>query len=156
MADISCAYVLTTPGPDITFNAGTMGDGTDKYWLSSIQGLDGPAIRAPTDLVAFGDGGYVHTFWKGPRRVIMEGWLLLEPLGTQEECVERFNDLEADLTSALTSIIQSSGTLAWTPAGQSALSLTVFNEVGVDIRPTDNYTMRTFSFGLISEAADPA
>ena len=51
MADLIVQYVLTTPGPDITFNTGDVGDGTDKYWITSIRGLDGPSIRAPVDPV---------------------------------------------------------------------------------------------------------
>src|SRR5688572_6606002 len=148
MADISTQYVLTTPGPDITFNAGTLNDGTDKYWLTSVQGLDGPAIRAPVDLVPFGDGGIVHTFRKGPRRATFDGMLLIESSTSQADCQELRNDLVEDLLDALASIIQASGTLAWTPVGQAAQTLVVYNEVPLDIRYTDNYTVSTFSFGL--------
>lgn len=156
MADLSTTYVLTTPGPDITFNNGTLGDLTDKYWLTNIQGLDGPVIRPPVDLVPFGDGGIVHTFRKGPRRVVFDGILLIESSRSQAVCQELREDLAAVLASALSSIITASGTLAWTPAGQSALSLTVYNEVGYSITYSDNYAVANFNFGLVSEAADPA
>lgn len=156
MADIIVPYTLTTPGPDITFNNGTLDDGVDKYWLTSIQGLDGPAIRAPVDPVPFGDGGIVHTFWKGPRRVTFDGMLLLDPF-TLVDCQERRNDLAFNLQDALASIIAASGTLAWNPTGSvGAKSLTVYNEIPLDIRYSDNYLVSTFSFGLISEAADPS
>ena len=120
MADLTVVYTLTTPGPDIIFNSGPLGDGVDKYWIDSIQGLDGPAIRAPVDLVPFGDGGIVHTFRLGPRRIIMEGMLLLDP-PTLVDCQERRNDLRDDLLSALASIVTASGTLAWTDTGASSL-----------------------------------
>jgi hypothetical protein len=156
MADLIVTYTLTTPGPDITFNSGTLGDGTDKYWIQTIQGLDGPQIRAPVDPVPFGDGGIVHTFWKGPRRVLFDGILLLDP----SNCVdaqERWNILTNNLKAALASIIAADGTLSWDETGAvGSQSLTVRNEVPLDTRPTDNYYSRTFSFGLISEAADPA
>lgn len=155
MADIVTTYVLTTPGPDISFNLGTLGDATDKYWLTSIQGLDGPAIRAPVDVVPFGDGGIVHTFWKGPRRVVFDGILLIESSRSQAVCQELRNDLAFNLQSALASIIQVVGSLDWTPAGQAAQSLPVFNEIPLAIQYTDNYMLSTFSFGLISEDADP-
>jgi hypothetical protein len=156
MADLIVQYVLTTPGPDITFNSGPLGDGVDKYWIQSIQGLDGPAIRAPVDPVPFGDGGIVHTFWKGPRRVLIDGILLLDP-STLEDCQERRNDLAFNLQSALASIISASGTLAWNPTGSvGAQSLTVYNEIPLDIRYSDNFLVSTFSFGLVSEAADPS
>ena len=86
MADVSAAYTLTTSGGTITFNNGTLGDGSDKFWLTSVQGLDGPVIRAPVDLVPFGDGGIVHTFRKGPRRPVFDGMLLIESSRSQSLC----------------------------------------------------------------------
>ena len=155
MADIATQYTLTTPGPDITFNVGDLGDGTDKYWLTAIRGLDGPSIRAPVDPVPFGNGGLVHTFWKGPRRVQFDGMLLIED---PVNCMLRRNTLAADLMSALSSIIAASGTLAWsfvTQSGTNSETLTVYNEIPLEIAYSDNYTVSTFSFGLVSEAADP-
>ena len=156
MADLSCTYTLTTGGGTVTFNSGTLGDGTDKFWLTNVQGLDGPVIRPPIDLVPFGDGGIIHTFRKGPRRVVMDGMLLIESSRSQSLCQELREDLAAALAAALDSIIQTSGTLAWTPAGQTALSLTVFNEVGYSITYSDNYAVANFNFGLVSAAADPS
>ena len=153
MADLIVEYTLTTPGPDIVFNDGALGDLVDKYWIDAIQGLDGPAIRAPVDLVPFGDGGIIHTFRKGPRRVIIEGMLLLDP-PTYEDCQARRNTLAFNLQDALASIIAASGTLSWTPTGGAAESLTVFNEIPLNITYTDNFLVSRFSFGLISAAAD--
>lgn len=155
MADVSTEYLLTTPGPDITFNDGVLGDGADKYWLTSVNGLDGPVIRAPVDLVPFGDGGIVHTFRKGPRRVVFDGMLLIESSTSQSLCQTLRNDLVANLEDALNSILTVAGTLTWTPAGQSGLNLSVFYEVGFSVNYSDNYAVANFSFGLVSEAADP-
>ena len=156
MADVSTEYALATGAGTITFNDGVLGDGTDKYWLTSVQGLDGPVIRAPVDLVPFGDGGIVHTFWKGPRHVVFDGMLLIESSLSQSQCQTLRNDLVADLAAALDSIIDTAGTLTWTPAGQAALSLSVFNEIGFSVNYSDNYAVANFSFGLVSEAADPS
>ena len=158
MADLQTTYTLVTPGPDITFNQGPTNpfDTTDKYWISNIQGLDGPMIRAPVDMVPFGNGGIVHTFWKGPRRVIIDGWLIVNSSTSQDDCVQLRYALSSNLASALASIIAASGTLSWTPAGAGALSLTVYNEVPLTIQHSDDYRVATFNFGLISEAADPA
>ncbi len=156
VADLSCEYVLATSGGNITFNDGVLGDGQDKYWLTNIQGLDGPVIRAPIDVVPFGDGGLIHTFWKGPRRVVFDGMLLIESSNSQADCMTIRNDLAADLEDALDAIIQTAGTLSWTPAGQSGLSLSVFNEVGYSITYSDNYAVANFNFGLVSAAADPS
>lgn len=153
MADLIVEYLLTTPGPDITFNDGTLGDGVDKYWLDGIRGLDGPSIRAPVDPVPFGDGGIVYTFWKGPRRVLFEGMLLLDP-PTLVNCQLRRNNLAFNLQSALASIIAANGTLTWTPTGGAGESLTVRNEIPLEITYTDNFLVSRFSFGLISESAD--
>lgn len=155
MADIATTYTLTTPGPDITFNVGDLGDGTDKLWLTAIRGLDGPSIRAPVDPVPFGNGGLVHTFWKGPRRVQFDGMLLIED---PVDCMERRNTMAAELMSALSSIIAADGTLAWafvTASGTNNETLTVRNEIPLEIAYSDNYTVSTFSFGLVSAAADP-
>jgi hypothetical protein len=156
VADLSCEYTLTTGGGTVTFNDGVLGDGTDKYWLTSLNGLDGPVIRAPVDLVPFGDGGIVHTFRKGPRRPVFDGMLLIESSSSQSVCQELRNDLVAALEAALNSIITTTGTLGWTPAGQAARSLAVYYEVGLSVSYSDNYAVANFSFGLVSEAADPS
>ena len=156
MADVSTEYTLSTGGGTVTFNDGTLGDGTDKYWLTAVNGLDGPMIRAPVDLVPFGDGGIVHTFRKGPRRPVLDGMLLIESSTSQALCQELRNDLLSDLEAALNSILTSAGTLSWQPAGQGSLSLSVFYEVGLSVSYSDNYAVANFSFGLVSEAADPS
>ncbi len=156
VADLSCEYLLTTSGGNITFNDGVLGDGQDKYWITSIQGLDGPVIRAPIDLVPFGDGGIIHTFRKGPRHPVFDGMLLIESSKSQADCMELRNELVADLEDALDAILTAAGTLSWTPAGQSGLSLAVFNEVGLSITYSDNYAVANFNFGLVSAAADPS
>lgn len=156
MADVSTPYLLETSGGDITFNDGTLGDGTDKYWLTSVNGLDGPVIRAPVDLVPFGDGGIIHTFRKGPRHPVFDGMLLIESSRSQADCQTLRNDLLADLEAALNSILTTSGDLTWTPAGQSELSLEVFYEVGLSVNYSDNYAVANFSFGLVSASADPS
>lgn len=155
MADIVTSYVLTTPGPDITFNAGTMGDGTDKYWLNRVGGLDGPTLRTPFDLVPFGDGAVAHTTRRGPLYPILDGMYLIESSTSQAACQELRNALHFNLKAALESILApNAGTLDWTAAGQGALSLPVFYWVTLDAPYTDNFMVQNFSFGLFSE--DPA
>lgn len=155
MADIKTEYLLTTPGPDITFNDGVLGDGVDKYWLTAIQGLDGPQIRAPVDLVPFGNGGIVHTFRLGPRRIIFDGMFLMESSTAQADCQVIRNTLRDNLLAALASILTATGTLTWTDTGASSYSIPVYNEVGLVVNYTDNYMVSTFSFGLVSEDANP-
>lgn len=154
MPDIVTSYTLATPGGTIIMNNGILGDGTDKYWLSTVGGLDGPEIRAPVDPVPFGDGGIVHAFWKGPRRPTFEGAFLIESSTNQSDCQAIRNVLSEALRVALASIIAADGTLSWTPVGFGARSLTVRNEGTLNVQYESDFRLSTFSFGLISESAD--
>src|SRR5215471_13740123 len=159
MADIQTTYTLACPGGTITFNSGNLFKTpyTDLYWISVIHGLDGPAIRAPVDDVPYGDGGLVHKFWKGPRRVAIEGWLIAQTaFGNASLCQRVFNTMEAAVNTALNSILQANGTLSWTPEGQAAKSLTVRYEIPFDSQPDQGNRLRSFSFCLVSSAADPS
>lgn len=155
MADYSTTYTLSTGSGTITFNDGDLGDGTDLYWISVVNGLDGPSIRAPIDDVPFGDGGIIHKFWKGPRHVAFEGNLVVQSVPFGNPCQEILNGMEAALNAALDSILQTDGTLAWTPQGGSPVSLGVRYEVPLDIQPQENYALRSFNFGLVSGSPDP-
>jgi hypothetical protein len=155
MADIIVEYLLDTASVDITFNDGVLGDGTDKYWLTSIEGLDGPAIRAPVDMVPFGNGGIVHTFRLGPRRITFDGMFLIESSTSQGDCMELRNNLRDNLLTALASCLTATATLSWTDTGGSGFSIPVYNEVGLSCPYSDNYMVQNFSFGLISEDANP-
>jgi hypothetical protein len=58
------------------------------------------------------------------------------------------------LRVALDSIIAADGTLSWTPVGFGARSLTVRNEVPLNVTYEQDYRLSAFSFGLVSAAAD--
>lgn len=154
MPDIVTEYTLATPGGTIVLNDGAMGDGTDKYWLQTIQGLDGVEIRAPVDNVPFGDGAIIHTFWKGPRRPLFEGVFLIESNTNESACQAIRNTMSNALRVALDSIIGTDGTLSWTPIGLAACLLTVQNEIPLDVRYEQDYRLSSFTFGLISESSD--
>lgn len=156
MADYSCVYTLTTPGPDISFNNGTLGHGStdDLYWIDTVRGLDGPSLRVPAEDKPFGHGGLVHRSWKGPRHPVFEGRMIIQSVG-QSGCQAAFNVLELALRQALDSILApNSGNLAWTPAGDAPHSLAVFYEQTLEISPSDDFRTRTFDFGLISASSD--
>lgn len=153
MADVSTAYVLTGTG-SVTFNAGDLGDGTDKYWIQKITGLDQAPIRNPFDLVPFGTGGTAHTFRKGPRHITIEGFLLIESSTSQTVCVELRNNLEVALINVLDSILATNGTLAWTPDGEAARSLGVRSEVAADFQDDFDFRVKTFNFGLFAGNPD--
>ena len=152
MADIATQYTLTTGAGTINFNAGSLGDGNDKYWLNSIRGLDMPQIRNPSDPVPFGDGLLKYTYWLSGFRLTFDGMFLLDPF-TLVDCMERRNDLFDSLKTALLAIVNTAGTLAWTPTGGSAESLSVYLDVALDTPYSDNFMVQNFSFGLVSEAS---
>ena len=153
MADLATTYTYTASGGTIVFNAGDLGDGTDKFWLQSILGLDGPNVRAPVDLVPMGDGSLLHDFWTSGRTPVLEGVLLIESVRIDgSACQTALNEMEDNLRAAVESNVAASATLAWTPTGQSAQSLTVFHngQPRLDIVPTDNFMLRQFTFWLIA------
>jgi hypothetical protein len=157
VADYSCLYELDCGviGGTILFNDGEFGRGSDDdlYWITGgLRGLDGPTLRVNADDKPFGHGGIVHRSWKGPRHVDFEGSLIVQSVGPGG-CQARFNEMEADLRTALESIIApTSGVLSWTPTGGTMQeTMTVFYEVPLAIAPTDAYQVRSFAFGLISE-----
>ena len=130
MADLAI-HLHATPPParTITFNDGDLGDGTDKYWIQAITGLDGPNMRAPVDLVPLGDGGLIHAFWLAGARPVLEGVFVIESVGDTWVGLPDGDErrLRTRSGQALESNVSASATLAWTPTGQSAQSLTVYH-----------------------------
>ncbi len=157
MADVTTPYTLTTPGGTIVFNDGELGDGQDKYWLTSgPQGLRS-ALRTPFDVVPFGDGGTSYTTRRAPSFPIFDGIYLVESSRSQSLCQTLRNDMAVDLEAALDSIMSpTTGTLTWTPEGQSPLALTVSYWVTLDDPYGDNFATQSFTFGLYSNASYPS
>ncbi len=143
MAEYSVAFTLTTPSSTVTFNAGS----GDEYFLDPDQcaGLDMAPVRASVDDMPGASGGLVHTALKGARHVTFSGWLV-NRTGTPAAR----NTMENTLRAALESIMAANGTLAWTPSGGSARSLTVRCDVGLTTQGT---WLKVFLFGLV--AANP-
>jgi hypothetical protein len=155
MADLTVAYVLTTPGGTITFNGGTLGSGssTNLYWISALHGLDSPTIRFPNDDVAFGDGGVAHNAWRGPAHIVIDGDIIIQSVPFGGDCRAALNTMENNLATALSSCLYpNTATLAWTPTGMSAKTLTVVYEVALDVQPDTTFALRHFTFGLFSES----
>lgn len=152
MADVGVPYVLTTPAGTVTFNDGT----ADQFYITEIQGLGGTPIRAPMDDVPFGHGGLWYDFWEAARPIAVDGIFLITSTRVMNAVVVIRNQMEEVLRTYLRSIASltaDTGTLAWTPQGQSARMLTVRNNVPVDFVHEDNYVTESFHFGLV--AADP-
>ena len=156
MADVGVQYVLVTPGGTITFNQTTVPfAGQDQYYITEIRGLGSPALRTPFDPVPLGDGALIHTFWKGARHIGIEGTMLVQSTGIEDDIVVIRNQMEADLSTALESILAADGTLTYTPQGQpTAQFFTVNYEIGCEYTHTNNYHSLDFAFGLISGSPD--
>ncbi len=139
------------------FNDGQLGDGQDKYWLTTgPQGLRSQ-LRTPYDPKPFGDGGTSYTTRRAPMFPIFDGIYLIESSKSQADCQELRNEMADDLEAALDSILSpTTGTLAWTPIGGSALSLAVSYWVTLDDPYGDNYATQSFTFGLYSNAPAPS
>lgn len=157
MADVGVVYTLTTPGPDITFNQGIDPfDGTDKFYITEIRGLESPDLRTPTDLIPLGDGALVHDYWYGARHILVEGTILITSVRIENDIVEIRNDMTQDLVDALDSILRVDGTFAFDPQGSVAsTTYTVRYEVGLQTTHTSNYHQLDFSFGLIAAVPNP-
>lgn len=154
MADYSTTYSLATAGGTVLFNNGDLRTLDDLYWIQNIRGLDSPSIRAPIDDAPQAHGAIIHNFWKGARHVGFEGVLLVQSVPTGSACQAALNVMEAALRAALESILQTNGTLTWTPLGEGGNSLSVRYEVPLEINPSDNYATRSFTFGLVAGSPD--
>lgn len=153
MADLACRYTLTTPVGDIVFNDGDLHTRDDLYWISEIEGLDGPPIRSQVDNAPQADGGIVHTAWKAARQITMQGAILIQSVPWGAACLAERNAMEKELREALESIIRANGTLSWTPEGDSLHTLTVRHNIQLNYDPQEGYLIMGFVFGLI--AANP-
>ena len=149
MADVGVQYSLAG-GTTVTFNDGS----EDQIYIMEITGLGGPPIRAPIDDVPFGDGGIVHTFWKGPRHISVEGVFLVTSTRKGDDIAVIRNDMEEDLRDCLESIIAADGSLTWQPQGQGSRSLTVRHDVQLEFGHEQNYLLETFTFGLVAASPD--
>ncbi len=77
----------------------------------------------------------------------------MNSVSIEDDIVEIRNDMTNDLSSALAILLRTDGTLAFTPQGVAARSITVRYEVPLQTTHGDNYHSLQFSFGLI--AGDP-
>lgn len=136
--EYSAAATLTTPGPDITFNAAS----GNTYWLDPTRcsGLDQAPLRTVIDPRPQTDGGLMHSNLRGPRRVTLGGLIIADTIANR-------NTLESSLKQALEAIEEADGTFTITPTGLSAMSLTVRCEIPLS---TDGAFLKGFLFGLVA------
>lgn len=152
MADTCCPYTIA----GITINATTGDCLFTDFESGSILGLDGAPIRSQIDPQGQSNGGIVHPKFFGARIITFNGKVLIRSvdLGNRETYAAAVNVVEAAAVSALEGILNSASTLAWTPNGGAARSISVtYGTDGGEIQFTGNMIDRQFTFTLV--AADP-
>lgn len=120
----------------------------------SITGLDGAPIRKQVDLAGQADGGTVQPAFFAPRVITFAGQVLIRSVAWGDSLIyaAAVNAVEASAISALEGFLNSTTTLAWTPIGGSAKSITVtYGTEGGEIEFFGNVLHKRFSFSLIAE-----
>lgn len=153
MPDLAVEYELVTPAGTITFNDGS----EDQFYIQEIQGLVGTPIRTPIDDVPYGHGSISHNFWETGRPMIFDGVFFITSLSPCDAQMVIRNDMEEILRTYLRSISSTTadtGTLSWTPRGQTLRALTVRCNVPPDCPEDSGFLFRSFHFGLFADAPD--
>lgn len=153
MPDVACQYILAAPSGTINFNDGT----ADQFYITEIpSGLAGAPISAPIDPVAFANNSLSYNWWQRGRHIQMDGVFLITSTRNEQAILAIRNQMEETLRAALSScagLATAVATLSWTPYGQSGRVLEVRNDVPLECPHDQSYLVRTFSFGLFSNAA---
>ena len=123
----------------------------DQFYITELRGLESPALRVPQDPVPLGSGALIHDFFYGATHITFEGVILVDSTEIMDDIVEIRNSMTQDLKDALDSILAANGSLAWTPQGEGAQSISGLRyEVGLQTPHTADYRMLEFSFGLVT------
>ena len=153
MADTCCPYTIA----GLTINASSGDCLLTDFEDGQILGLDGAPVRKQIDPEGQSSGGIVHPAFYGARIIQFQGKVLIRSVvagAASTAYAAAVNVVEAATVSALQGILNGGGTLAWTPTGGSAHSISVsYGVPGGEIQFTGNRVDRRFSFSLV--AANP-
>lgn len=153
MADTCCSYSVA----GLTINT-TSGDClfTD-FDEGEITGLDGAPVRKQIDPQGQSSGGIIHPALFGARIIAFQGKVLIRSVGEgamPTTYAAAVNAVESAAVSALEGILNTPSTLAWTPTGGAARSISVtYGVEGGEIEFFGNMISRRFQFSLV--AANP-
>lgn len=136
--EYSAPATLTTPGPDITFNAAS----GDTYRLDPerCSGLDQASLRTVVDKRSQTAGGILHANLRDVRRITLGGLFISDTVAGR-------NTLDANLKAALEAIELADGTFSITPTGLTVMSWTVHCELALS---TTGALLKGFLFGLLA------
>lgn len=155
MADYCCQYDIA----GIQINDAT--DGADRLLTDleggEISGLDGAPIRAQIDPRGQISGGIVHPKLFGARIITFTGAADIQSVAEASTTawITALNVLEAAVIVALEGILNTPSSLAWTPTGGAAKSITVtYGTEGGEIRFSGPMLPgeRKFTFTLVAES----
>ena len=154
-------------GSSLKVNQGGMSGTTTTIRATSIVGLDGRPIRATIVPNGAADGGDKLTARFGPRLIRFNGEIfvyqaneLLTPAdavrnGQMTQYLTAVNTLVDAWVSGLEALLNSTFTLAWTPTGLGADSLTcTYGFEGAEFQSVPSPDLSgwtTVSFGLVAE-----
>lgn len=149
MADLCCVYSFA----GISINSTT--PGADRLVLAEdgVTGLDGAPIRAELDDEGQSDGGIYFPRFLGPRIIAFKGFCHIQsvPVEMNTAYYTALNALEAGVTSALASKLNTPDTLAWTPTGGSAKSISCYyGSTGGELQFGGSMLEKTFEFTLVA------
>ncbi len=162
--DLCVEYAV---GSTLKMNEGGLSGTTTTIKPTKITGLDGRPVRATILPNGAADGGDKLTARFGPRLITVEGeiWVynsgdLLTPAdaamrGLAATYLGAVNTLVDAWVSGLEALLNSTFTLAWTPTGLGADSLTCsYGYEGAEFQstpPADFNAWTAVSFGLVCE-----
>ena len=140
----SGAHSLITPAGTITFNAST-GD-TYLHDPNTCVGLDGSGpLRTARDPRPLTDGSLQHPSFLDGRTVTIGGTIIIRSASTEAAVVTARNTMEDALSTALDSILNTTGVYQWVLTGGST------RHVGVRYDSTILYSgawLKSYLFGL--------
>lgn len=161
--DLCVEYAV---GASLKLNQGGVSGTTTTIRTTAIRGLDGRPIRRTIWPQGASDGGILGTGRFGPRLIQVEGevWVyqaneLLTPADAAKNAAMTFwltqvNTLVDTWVAGLEAAINSNLTLAWTPTGLGADSLTVrYGYEGAEFQSTPSPDLTEWTkvtFGLVA------
>ena len=149
MADTCAVYTVN----GLTINHASADTLLTDFEEGDIQGLDGAPIRRQLDPGGQTGGGIVFPALLGPRIITFKGKVSIvsQDGGDRLLYAAAVNAVEAAAVSALQGILNTTGTLSWTPNGGSAKSISVYYGVeGGEIQFTGNMLDKSFTFTLVA------
>jgi hypothetical protein len=149
-------------GASLKMNQGGITGTTTTIRPTAITGLDGRPIRATIFDNGATGGGDKLTAQFGPRLIrvtgeiiVFSGGEMITPVDSVTAYLTGVNGLVASWISGLEGALNSTFTLAWTPTGQGAQSLTVsYGFEGAEFQSTPSPDMSgptQVTFGLVAE-----